>query len=574
MDSEDQNEGQIKAYSKYVGQRRGKRILSYEEFCKKVDYKTLVSIDKNEGITKYWYLAVLLLAALIINENVVQWALAVKVGGYNIADGYSSAFRYFSVPGYLFFTAFRIIPYAILGMTLVALSKTKHSDYIPAVFIGGLAGIIIAIVSMSWDTMRPYYTDERVSSTTAINFLFIPFFAAFLGGIVSIIFAAGYAVGMRIISPVTRQGKYILIGTLTVVYSVVFVAYLLFDAASENKLAAKVALIMQMDDAELSSFLDNDPDRNNKYVLGAVASNKAASAITLARIAALDDASLHERYACRGRVDFCGGVTGGRTVMVQVAYHPNLSVDTFPRLAHSTSPYVLAGVAGNSNATNAVLEDIYQKRNQFGSRRHSIETALAANEVTPESILREMTYDSQVYGRTLKVLVGNVSLPNDLKKHAMGRIDKCEYEILDYPFTKCVPNSTNWESKSSATEKKKKNKASNCYYYYKNKQYKMAFDSCMDEASEGKAYAQFNLAHLYRTGKAGTQDKKKAVEYYQLAADQGYGEAQFSLGIMYFQGSGTEVDMEKARYWWEKSESNGISPTRVKKALRRIPKDK
>ena len=42
---------------------------------------------------------------------------------------------------------------------------------------------------------------------------------------------------------------------------------------------------------------------------------------------------------------------------------------------------------------------------------------------------------------------------------------------------------------------------------------------------------------------------------------------------MYFQGSGAEVDMEKARYWWEISESNGISPARVKKALKRIPKE-
>lgn len=122
-----------------------------------------------------------------------------------------------------------------------------------------------------------------------------------------------------------------------------------------------------------------------------------------------------------------------------------------------------------------------------------------------------------------------------------------------------------WES-----EEKQSNKKSNCYYDYKGQQYKKAFDSCLAEASKGKAYAQYNLAHLYRTGKAGIQDKKKAVEYYKLAAEQDYGEAQFSLGIMYFQGSGTAVDMDKARYWWEKSETNGIASVRVKKALNRI----
>lgn len=112
-----------------------------------------------------------------------------------------------------------------------------------------------------------------------------------------------------------------------------------------------------------------------------------------------------------------------------------------------------------------------------------------------------------------------------------------------------------------------------CYCYQKKKQYKKALDSCMDEASRGYAGAQYDVAQLYRTGKAGIQDKTKAVEYYKLAAEQDFGEAQFSLGIMYFQGSGTAVDMEKARYWWEKSENNGIASTRVNKALNRIPKE-
>ena len=120
-------------------------------------------------------------------------------------------------------------------------------------------------------------------------------------------------------------------------------------------------------------------------------------------------------------------------------------------------------------------------------------------------------------------------------------------------------------------EEKQNNKILNCYYDYKKEQFKQAFESCLAEASQGKAYAQYNLAHLYRTGKAGIQDKTKAVEYYKLAAEQDYGEAQFSLGIMFFQGAGTAVDMEKARYWWIKSESNGISSTRVKKAIKRIP---
>ena len=50
----------------------------------------------------YLYLIALLLPALIINENVVQWVLAVRVGSYSVAGGFQDAFKYFSVFGYLF----------------------------------------------------------------------------------------------------------------------------------------------------------------------------------------------------------------------------------------------------------------------------------------------------------------------------------------------------------------------------------------------------------------------------------------------------------------------------------------
>ncbi len=117
----------------------------------------------------------------------------------------------------------------------------------------------------------------------------------------------------------------------------------------------------------------------------------------------------------------------------------------------------------------------------------------------------------------------------------------------------------------------RKSETSDCYGYYKKKQFQQAFESCLEEANQGKAHAQYNLAQLYRTGQAGIQDKRKAVEYYKLAAEQDYAEAQFSLGIMHFQGSGTDIDMEKARYWWTRSETNGIASHRVKDALQRIP---
>lgn len=139
-----------------------------------------------------WYLLVLLLAALLINENLVQWALAVTVGHYSIAAGRADAFKYFTIGGYLFFTAFRLVPYVGLGGILIVLSRTRLKDYVLPVFIGGLIGILAMILWGSWTAQHPYYTGEHVSSTTAIAFLFIPIYACFTGGLAALGLAALY----------------------------------------------------------------------------------------------------------------------------------------------------------------------------------------------------------------------------------------------------------------------------------------------------------------------------------------------------------------------------------------------
>jgi hypothetical protein len=143
-------------------------------------------------ILKYWYLVVLLLAALVINENVVQWALAVRVGGHTVAAGFEDAFEHFTPFGYLFVTAFRLVPYVGLGIILVVLSKTRLRDYCLPVFAGGLVGILTIILWGSWMAQRPYYTDEHVSSTTAIAFLFTPIYAVPAGAVGAALLAAIY----------------------------------------------------------------------------------------------------------------------------------------------------------------------------------------------------------------------------------------------------------------------------------------------------------------------------------------------------------------------------------------------
>ena len=143
-------------------------------------------------ILKYWYLAILLLIALIINENVVQWALAVIIGGHTLASGFQDAFEHFTIAGYLFFTAFRAVPYAILGTALFFLPKISSKEYFIPVFAGGLIGIVAMILWGSWVTLKPFYTEVRISSTTALAFLWIPYYAVMSGAVGVALFSGMY----------------------------------------------------------------------------------------------------------------------------------------------------------------------------------------------------------------------------------------------------------------------------------------------------------------------------------------------------------------------------------------------
>lgn len=134
----------------------------------------------------------LLFIGLSINENFVQWALAVQIGGHTFGSGFEDAFEYFSILGYLFLTAFRLIPYVGLGVVLNALSRTHLKDYVFPVFFGGVIGILSIILWGSWEAQRPFYTDEHVSSTTAIAFILIPIYAVPAGIVGAVLIAAIY----------------------------------------------------------------------------------------------------------------------------------------------------------------------------------------------------------------------------------------------------------------------------------------------------------------------------------------------------------------------------------------------
>ena len=79
-------------------------------------------------------------------------------------------------------------------------------------------------------------------------------------------------------------------------------------------------------------------------------------------------------------------------------------------------------------------------------------------------------------------------------------------------------------------------------------------------ADLGNTKAQCRLGDMYYTGRGVSQDFVKAVEWYQKAANQGNAIAQCSLGIMYYYGEGVSKDYVKAVEWYQKAAAQGDAP--------------
>ena len=64
----------------------------------------------------------------------------------------------------------------------------------------------------------------------------------------------------------------------------------------------------------------------------------------------------------------------------------------------------------------------------------------------------------------------------------------------------------------------------------------MTINELKQQAEQGNADAQLELASLYRNGQGVVQSYEKAVEWYTKAAEQGYAQAQNDLGVCYKNG--------------------------------------
>ncbi|MEO2168121.1 MAG: tetratricopeptide repeat protein, partial [bacterium] len=69
-------------------------------------------------------------------------------------------------------------------------------------------------------------------------------------------------------------------------------------------------------------------------------------------------------------------------------------------------------------------------------------------------------------------------------------------------------------------------------------------------ADQGFALAQYNLGHMYHTGRGVPQDDAEAVKWYRVAAEQGFAPARYIHGLMYANGRGVPQDHAEALRWF------------------------
>jgi uncharacterized protein len=76
-------------------------------------------------------------------------------------------------------------------------------------------------------------------------------------------------------------------------------------------------------------------------------------------------------------------------------------------------------------------------------------------------------------------------------------------------------------------------------------------------AKGGEPRAQYDLGLMYDQGQGVQQSDKKAMEWYERAAQQEEPRAQYNLGLMYLNGQGVSPDLVKAYYWISLSANRG-----------------
>ena len=128
----------------------------------------------NKKFTDYYYLLLLGLA-LLINDRLIYWLIAVVVGDNSLKDSFIMTFENYSVTKFLFLTIFRSIPYLVL--IFIVWSLSRKNEFKAGVAVGGLIAVLFTTIWGLWELQICFFTDERCGSTQAIGYFILCFWA-------------------------------------------------------------------------------------------------------------------------------------------------------------------------------------------------------------------------------------------------------------------------------------------------------------------------------------------------------------------------------------------------------------
>ncbi|MBI3305056.1 hypothetical protein HYZ80_01880 [Candidatus Parcubacteria bacterium] len=273
-------------------------------------------------------------------------------------------------------------------------------------------GLVIGVIGASIISLLIIFSIFRsTSSTAAIGFVFIPvyFAIAFIG--FSIL---GYCVGYvkAWLGSVPRIFNF-KVG-LAFIVSICLAIFVIGGLGKGLLLTSITSQIRGMNtNQELLNTFDNSFFNRDKFVLGAIAQNLAASPELLDSIAKLNDLSLQN--AIGSLFPLLGDNRKGLAVMRLVVKNPNVSANTIEYLANTNqTDYVLGDIAGNSKTSIETLRRLELKKNYL------IDWGLAQNQKTPSDVFSKLLEREKYFTQrtTLEMLLRNPSTSPEIRTRA------------------------------------------------------------------------------------------------------------------------------------------------------------
>ena len=243
-------------------------------------------------------------------------------------------------------------------------------------FAASVAGAIVVIQSVRRST----------SSTAAIGCIWIPYFAAPYA-LVSAIWGLSIYGTWAAIRRQVHPALPIVTGLVAIALPVAAGTYLVQGLQFKDAVNAAHRINAQ----ELETAFATSPLRHNRFFLGAIVQNEAASPDLLDRIASIADPELYEKMWSWW--DVMGENGRGLAVMRLVVGNPKVTPATIEKLAASplADDYLLGDILGNPKTPLPLLQK------HANATNYLLKWGLAHNPNTPRDILERLARDPDEY---------------------------------------------------------------------------------------------------------------------------------------------------------------------------------